>query len=284
MNLLPEKMPVKVYTSQDKNAPLLDKSPNCMATIFKACLITGYGDKAGAGWTMPFEDSQKGIKVFRPPISAEQDFYLRVSQDNGKTMLAQVYTSMTDINTGELKLQLDNVFNYAKTNNTGKWVMIVSPRGFWFLTEQYYYAGDGSYGAYFFVGDTAPDDKGQKGIWLAHTSGTDANIFTGVQEANVASLYASASKIYLPMLNMVKLAFAESWFTGRKKIDIPILANVASFTNGSCYVLPGIFSTSAGPTNKNGSLLGMDGRSMMAYNTASNELQNHYFATDYWEY
>ena len=233
---------------------------------------------------MPFEDSQKGIKVFRPPISAEQDFYLRVSQDNGKTMLAQVYTSMSDINTGELKLQLDNVFNYAKTNNTGKWVMIVSPRGFWFLTEQYYYSGDGSYGAYFFVGDTAPDTKGQKGVWLAHTSGTDSGVFTGVQDANAASLHTSASKIYLPMLNMVKIASAESWFTGRKKTDIPILANVALFTNGSCYVLPSIFSTSAGPTNKNGSLLGMDGRSMMAYNTASNELQNHYFATDYWEY
>lgn len=290
MNLLPEKMPVKVYTSQDKNAPLVDKSPNCMATILKACLITGYGDKAGAGWAMPFEDSQKGIKVFRPPISAEQDFYLRVSQDNGKTMLAQVYTSMTDINTGELKLQLDNVFNYAKTNNTGKWVIIVSPRGFWFLTEQYYWSNDSKYGSYFYTGDIAVMDESKTALFLAHTSGTDANIFEGVQDSNGQGAYSNFGKIYVIQTAKTLSNQVVSYFgASNKKTTIPFFFNLHIFADNICFKLLGVYSCSSSALSKNMTVVNninaeISGIDALIFNTESSGQTNHYFAKNYWVY
>lgn len=290
MNLLPEKMPVKVYTSQDKNAPLLDKSPNCMATIFKACLITGYGDKAGAGWTMPFEDSQKGIKVFRPPISAEQDFYLRVSQDDGKKMLAQVYTSMTDINTGELKLQLDNVFNYAKTNNTGKWVMIVSPRGFWFLTEQYFdgFATISNSGSYFYCGDSCKANNGNKLICLMHTGGYDANLFLelGSYDQNQPNKHDLTPCFYDAKTNLVNKIKLDVIFSplAIKTNDVN-LANIYFYSDKILYLLPAVYTSSSGASHQNYQTLNMaidDDATLIAVATGNARNNSFFVRTDYW--
>ena len=48
-------MPVTLYRSTDDDAPALTKSN--LSLILKACLVTGYGSKPGAGWTMPHEDA-----------------------------------------------------------------------------------------------------------------------------------------------------------------------------------------------------------------------------------
>ncbi|MBS9781956.1 MAG: hypothetical protein KGV56_05610 [Gammaproteobacteria bacterium] len=61
----PIKFPVKFYSWQDTDAPLLEDVDGCIKTILKACLVNGYGDKEGAGWTMPFEDDYRMI-VRRP--------------------------------------------------------------------------------------------------------------------------------------------------------------------------------------------------------------------------
>lgn len=47
--LTPIRYPVKVFYSTDTVAPQLDRQPNCLQVILKACLITGYGEKTGAG-------------------------------------------------------------------------------------------------------------------------------------------------------------------------------------------------------------------------------------------
>ena len=154
--LTPERVPVKVYRWDDEGAPVFDKTPNCMATIFKACLVTGYGDKEGAGWTMPFEDTSAGVKVLRPEIGPHTDFYLRLSEDAGTEMAAQVYLNMTDANTGDLKLQCNSAFKYGGNNTSGKWILIASPRGFWFTNEHAYQTNVSlnKSGSFFYCGHT----------------------------------------------------------------------------------------------------------------------------------
>ena len=44
----PVKYPVKYYSWQDNQAPQLSDADGVIKTILKACLVTGYGSKAGA--------------------------------------------------------------------------------------------------------------------------------------------------------------------------------------------------------------------------------------------
>lgn len=62
----PVKYPVKYYSWQDDQAPQLSNAEGVIKTILKACLITGYGSKQGAGWTSLFEDAYR--MVLRRPL------------------------------------------------------------------------------------------------------------------------------------------------------------------------------------------------------------------------
>lgn len=181
--LTPVKVPVKVYRWDDAGAPALNKTAGCMMTIFKACLVTGYGTKEGAGWTMPFEDTASGVKVFRPEVGLHTDFYLRVSADTGTEMAAQIYLNMTDANTGDLKLQCDSTYKYAKAQNNGKWILIASPRGFWFFTDSSTNETTTIFnqlGSYFFGGDTASAVDSQRAVALMHSGGSNNNYCAGI--------------------------------------------------------------------------------------------------------
>ena len=61
----PVRYPVKYYSWQDDQAPQLADADGIIKTILKACLVTGYGSKAGAGWTSLFEDAHR-IVLRRP--------------------------------------------------------------------------------------------------------------------------------------------------------------------------------------------------------------------------
>ena len=61
----PVKYPVKYYSWNDAQAPRLSNVDGVIKTILKACLVTGYGSKAGAGWTSLFEDDYR-IVLRRP--------------------------------------------------------------------------------------------------------------------------------------------------------------------------------------------------------------------------
>ena len=63
--LTPVRYPVKYYSWQDDQAPQLQDADGVIKTILKACLVTGYGDKAGAGWAARFEDDSR-IVLRRP--------------------------------------------------------------------------------------------------------------------------------------------------------------------------------------------------------------------------
>lgn len=62
----PEQFPVKFYSWQDNDAPQLANADGCIKTILKACLVTGYGGKDGAGWEMLFDEAYR--MVLRRPL------------------------------------------------------------------------------------------------------------------------------------------------------------------------------------------------------------------------
>lgn len=254
--LTPERVPVKMYKWDDDGAPVLKKTTNSLMSIFEACLVTGYGTKTAAGWTKPYEAS--GIKVFRPQVGAEIDFYLQCSANATTQMTAKVYTNMTNASVGDLKLQCAQPFKYARGTITGKWLLVASPRGLWFFCEQGFQLNTpellSNSGAYFFVGDTARDAKGLRAVYIQHTGGTYtdgdySDMFGFVQGSGVITKPAERY-VYGALLDnagVVHTCDTESYFNGRTvRTADRVLSPLLIFINQQMYQLPGLTVPSDG--------------------------------------
>lgn len=115
----PVKYPVKYYSWKDTQAPQLSNADGVIKTILKACLVTGYGSKAGAGWTALFEDAHRivlrrplrtgnppDIKIENGTITGTTVRHRIVAQDNptgldDTTELSSVFTMMRDAKAGK---------------------------------------------------------------------------------------------------------------------------------------------------------------------------------------
>jgi hypothetical protein len=64
-------LPVTVYRSDDAGAPQFTEGmkPSELINVLKKCLVTGYGSKAAAGWSVAFEDAPNNQIVFRNSTS-----------------------------------------------------------------------------------------------------------------------------------------------------------------------------------------------------------------------
>lgn len=219
--LTADRAAAKLYRSDDAGAPALDSTAGCLIRIFKACLSTGYGDKVGAGWLVPFTDGSIGASVFQPPPSINRDFYLQLSADTGAQAIAQVYTSMTGVNNGDLKMQCSNPYKYGIRPTTRKWVMIVSGRGVWFFSEQNFNVSPTKTGSFFFVGDLCRDETGVRPIYMQHTGGSnDVGAFS-----NMFGRYGSGYDASSANYNDGRLLLNGA--------DSSINANMTSLANGA---------------------------------------------------
>ena len=244
--LTPVKVPVKVYRWDDAGAPALDKTAGCVATIFKACLVTGYGTKEPAGWTMPFEDTTAGIKVLRPEVGPHTDFYLRLSADTGKKMNAEIRENMTDANTGDLKISQDAAYSYAEDLSSGKWVLIASPRGFAFFCESATRYGTkvlNRSGSYFIAGDIIGPTNEVRAVFMQHSVGNSAY-------GDSAGIFKGYAGRYLPakLFAGIKSAATIDWkstFEGYGNTVTALhLFPVVGVINEAVYLLTGILAPS----------------------------------------
>lgn len=129
--LLPVRYPAKHYSHLDAGAPQLANVNGAIKTILKACLVTGYGDKAGAGWTALFDDAfrivlRRPLRTGNPPdVKIENGISNRhqiISQDNP--------TSITDTK------KLASVPLLARDSSHGVgWHLIACDFGFVFVYQ-----------------------------------------------------------------------------------------------------------------------------------------------------
>lgn len=95
-------MTVRVYSSADAGAPaVLGNTAGQLINLLEKCLVTGYGSKAGAGWTKPF--SGTNVAAFKTGAGSN-GMYLRVDEPvtAGNYPNAKVagFETMSDVNTG----------------------------------------------------------------------------------------------------------------------------------------------------------------------------------------
>ena len=238
-------MPVTLYLSSDDQAPVLTNAN--LSVILKACLVTGYGAKHGAGWTMPYEDAASNTRVFAPKHAGELDSYLRIKDTGGGKAEVRAYREMTGIDTGEKILDLGLPYKYAVSNPTGRWAVIASERSAIIWAESGYDSA-GRNGQMLFYGDTGSAHDGSRCLLLAHSGG-------GYSDGSTSSLFyyetANASakaKSYRDGDGATGQDFL-SLFGSPRETAGQYLAPVLMQRGGLLYPVPGIHTSTRAADN-----------------------------------
>lgn len=93
-------MTVRIYYGIDGGAPILSKDVGALTNILTACLVDGYGDKAGAGWTLAFSDSNRAA-YRQGKATNNKVLYVNDNVTNlPQFAYVRLYNDMSDINTG----------------------------------------------------------------------------------------------------------------------------------------------------------------------------------------
>lgn len=132
-----------VYRWDDLEAPVGAGTGESVNRILTACLVDGYGDKPGAGWTREFA-SEDNLKVaYRNDSIEGTGMFLKVDSTyaNPLNSDSQVtgYESMSGVDDGT-GVFLYLAYSYIKTSNQSEstqarpWVLIADNRFFYFIS------------------------------------------------------------------------------------------------------------------------------------------------------
>lgn len=238
-------MPVTCYLSTDNAAPVLTKDN--LSIVLKACLVTGYGNKHGAGWTMPYENSAENKRVFATEISGELDSFLRVKDNNDGTSVVQSYRTMRDIDNGDKIIELDNLYKYGKSTVTGRWAVIASSRSCIVWVEGGYDSA-GRNGQMLFYGDTASAHDGSRALLLAHSGGEYSDGSTSslfLFETRQASVKAKSYKDGAAAREQDFLSLFSSPCETAGQYVAPVLMQHAN----ALYAVPGVYTATRADDN-----------------------------------
>lgn len=119
----------------DPGAPqIANQTPSELINVLKKCLVEGYGDVDGLGWSVMFEDAANYKIVFRNNADAGTGSYLHVASSDGtdannKPINLRAAAGMTDIDTF-----FNASYAYTITMSTVpvQWYLIGTSTGFYF--------------------------------------------------------------------------------------------------------------------------------------------------------
>ena len=130
--LNPTPVPVTLYSSEDADAPQIDRANwrGAIKTIFKACLVTGYGGKTGQGWRIEEEDTDKATFTPGDPAAANVGLYV----DSSRTSYSRfdlVWQGVRANIPEDKRMRLGQ--NPSRDNPTQPWYLLATPRSVCFL-------------------------------------------------------------------------------------------------------------------------------------------------------
>lgn len=130
-------LPVTVYRWDDAGAPqLTNGKPSEIIAILKKCLVEGYGTKAGAGWSVAFENAAAFKIAFRNSTTEASGGFVQFwsvlgTDTNSGDMRFRGAKSMTALDVF-VDSQVQQQFSIVTT--VDYWVLIATSAGFWFFT------------------------------------------------------------------------------------------------------------------------------------------------------
>jgi len=85
---------INAYYYDDIDAPVMNGTPGTFLDVLDACLVTGYGSKAGAGWTKEYYDAANHIAVYKQGLGSN-GIYLRVEDPSYNIVSVQAYANIS---------------------------------------------------------------------------------------------------------------------------------------------------------------------------------------------
>lgn len=156
---IPKQYPVTVFSSLDENAPKLTAEKGSMKTVLKACLVNGYGDKAGLNWQVVDETAERAVFYSTDPDAHGHG--LMVDNSSGGYVNAYMVGGERFAEYLGYGSRGYNNFSYNNSLCFSQWRLIATARAFCFLVmsaakqkSQMLFFGDIS-GAYKDTGNTA---------------------------------------------------------------------------------------------------------------------------------
>ena len=131
--LNPVNEPVLRFSSADAGAPQINynaRTAGDVKAVLKACLVTGYGDKASAGWSIVNEVDH--VAEFVSPSVAMSDYRLGI--DDTSASSTTWYYQYQDVRTNPINNVLTKNFSSSnKTSPENGWTLLVTERGLFFV-------------------------------------------------------------------------------------------------------------------------------------------------------
>ena len=125
-----------IYKSTDTSAPVLaGNDRTCLVNLLNKCLVTGYGDRPAAGWTMPFTDAGGTLAGFRNNTATGTGFFFQM--DHATTsypyqFATRAYEAMSSESAGTLLFGSSTLGSMGSDTATQRpWYMIATDK--WFL-------------------------------------------------------------------------------------------------------------------------------------------------------
>lgn len=136
--LNPVNEPVLRFKSTDAGAPQINYNARVagdVKAVLKACLVTGYGDKASAGWSIVNEVNH--VAEFVSPSTAMSDYRLGVD-DSTATKTTWYYQYQDARVNPTYNEPVKSISNITKTSPDNGWQLLVTDRGFYFIEIFYH--------------------------------------------------------------------------------------------------------------------------------------------------
>lgn len=133
--LNPVNEPVLRFSSTDAGAPQINYNARVagdVKAVLKACLVTGYGAKASAGWSITNEVDH--VAEFVSPSAAMSDYRYKIDDtSNTETRWSYIYQGV-GMSIGAIsnvsKIPSSDI---TKTSTKNRWELLVTAQGFWFI-------------------------------------------------------------------------------------------------------------------------------------------------------
>ncbi|WP_413190868.1 hypothetical protein [Psychrobacter sp. AT9] len=298
--LNPVSEPVKRFSSTDADAPQINYNARVagdVKTVLKACLVTGYGATASAGWTVANETAT--VAEFVSPSAAMSDYRLGVD-DTSTSSTTWYYQYQNAIVNPSYNSPGKSFANVDKTHASNGWQLFITSLGIVFVEIVYHTA----------VGklSTRITYIGQVKSALNNTSGKNIMFFNVGHSATIGIInyfFNSTSYIHLNLetntLTHISSATANALSAATYKLDTSLVDLVSpiylSNSTKDCLIgeLPPFLSKLV---NKSSNLYGvsdftLDGRGVVSVcagfanataATANERSFTMLIRTDYWEY
>lgn len=278
----PVKYPVKYYNWQDDQAPQLTDADGVIKTILKACLVTGYGSKAGAGWTALFEDAYR--IVLRRPLRTGNPPDIKIENGtfavNGSNVTRHRIVAQNNPNALDDTNELFATNLLARGGSYKEWYCIVTDFAFllcYQVADYAFYKNSVLYiGGMQKLSDRNDDNffvQCNDDIGSAGSTNYAYHLFVNsVYFKNIIDLNAYNTKNILN-INKDELYFDNDYIAQNILLD-------------AVAAMPFYTSLCANYTNTNTSLVSINGRNMLRYVNAASDYNGKrvlYIPLDYWE-